>query len=130
MMFVEYNIHMKKLLLVLTPLLIWLSLFSGCKREKMLNIQLDNSDPLALAVDIEWAVVSDPYITFREEKAWTSKELGHGKKGDVLMVKGYAFSSENEKWVRFEDGFLPLKSVKIFSNKFQAMAASKEISGK
>jgi len=94
--------------------------FSSCKRDKSLNIELDNTEPLALAVDIEWAVISDPYVTFREVQEWTGKDSGHGKKGDVLQVKGYSYSSTNEKWVKFDNGYLPLKSVKIFTNKFQA----------
>ncbi|MCQ2584172.1 MAG: hypothetical protein MJ185_01165 [Treponema sp.] len=108
------NLFCAALLLILTVFL------SGCKRDKSLNIELDNSEPLALAVDIEWAVLSEPYVTFRDVQEWDGKESGHGKKGDVLQVKGYSYSSTNEKWVKFEKGYLPLKSVQIFTNKFQA----------
>ena len=95
-------------------------LFFSCSKNREKEIILADSDSLALAVDIEWAVISDPYVTFREEHEWESKETAHGKRGDVLQVKGTSYSTENEKWVKFSEGFLPAKSVKIFSNKFQA----------
>ncbi len=112
--FMRKNLFCFLLLFVLTVFL------AGCKRDKSLNIELDNSEPLALAVDIEWAVISEPYVTFRDVQEWNGKDSGHGKKGDVLQVKGYSYSSSNEKWVKFEKGYLPVKSVQIFSNKFQA----------
>lgn len=116
---------MRKTFLLLISIFICLTTLSSCKRDKALNINLDTSDPLALAVDIEWAVISEPYVIFRDVQEWNGKDLGRGKKGEVFKVLGYSYSSENEKWVKFEKGFLPLSNVKVFSNKFQAEKVSK-----
>lgn len=99
----------------------------SCTKKRSDEIVLDNSNPLAFAIDIEWAVIIDPYVTFRETHEWTSKDLGHGKKGEILQVIGYSYSSENEKWVKFENGFLPIKSVQVYSNRYQAAKVSKGI---
>ncbi|MCQ2572305.1 MAG: hypothetical protein MJ182_00235 [Treponema sp.] len=111
---------MRKQFLGAIFLLLLTVIFAGCKRDKSLSIELDNNEPLALAVDIEWAVISEPYVIFRSIQEWNGKDSGHGKKGEVLQVKGYSYSSTNEKWVKFEKGYLPLKSVQIFTNKYQA----------
>ncbi len=116
---------MRKSVSVLLCIFICIAGLTSCKREKSSNINLDNYDPLALAVDIEWAVISEPYVIFRDVQEWNGKDLGRGKKGEVLKVLGYSYSSENEKWVKFEKGYLPLKTVKVFSNKFQADKISK-----
>lgn len=127
---IGYNKYMRKNLFCAALLLILTVFLFGCKKDKSLIIELDNSEPLALAVDVEWAVISEPYVTFRHVQEWDGKESGHGKKGDVLQVKGYSYSSANEKWVKFEKGYLPLKSVQIFTNKYQADKVGKGYSEK
>lgn len=112
-------------------LFIFLTLpFCSCKGDKAPEITLDNSDPLALAVDVEWAVINEPYVTFRENQEWTAKDSGHGKRGEVLRVNGFSYSSEGEKWVKFDKGFLPYKSVLVFSNRFQAETSAKGMTEK
>ena len=54
------------LLLVLFSMLI----FSCAKKEDEI-IFLDNREPLALAPDVQWAVVNEPYVAFKENKEWT-----------------------------------------------------------
>lgn len=120
---------MKRLyfLIILTSIFL---LIVSCKKNRSETIILDSHDPLALAVDVEWAVVTDPYVTFHEDKEWNTKQNGHVKKGEVLKVTGYSYSSTNEKWVKFENGYLPLKSVSIYTNKFQAENASRSFEEK
>jgi len=99
----------------------------SCRKNRSDDITLDNSDSLSLAVDIEWAVINEPFVIFRESQEWDAKDVGHGKKGEILQITGYSWSSKNEKWVKFEKGFLPLKSVRVFSNRYQAANVSKEM---
>ncbi|MCF0241487.1 MAG: hypothetical protein HUK25_02565 [Treponema sp.] len=108
----------------------FLIVFQSCFLKKETEILLSDSDPLALSVDVEWAVVTDPYATFRVNKEWDSQDTGHVKKGTVLKVVGYSFSSEHEKWVKFEDGYLPQKSVVVYSNKYQADTEARKLETK
>ncbi|MCQ2597037.1 MAG: hypothetical protein MJ181_04240 [Treponema sp.] len=121
---------MRKTPLVLLFILSLSAFFYSCRDEKAAEITLDNSDPLALAVDVEWAVINEPYVAFRENQEWTGKDVAHGKRGEVLQVKGFSYSSEGEKWVKFEKGFLPSKSVLVFSNRFQAETSAKGMAEK
>ena len=114
---------MKKIVFLLCALV----LFSSCNIKKEKEIVLDNSDPLALAVDVQWALVTDPYATFKTDREWNSSDRGHAKKGEVLKVIGISLSSEKEKWIRFNEGYLPEKSVKVFSNKYQAEKAARDL---
>ena len=117
---------MKKLALVL---LLALSLV-GCNKKPVINddidkkdeteIILDNSEPLALAPDVQWAVVSEPYAAFKESKDWSASVIGHCRKGDVLQIKGKSFDSKNEVWYYFEQGWLHSSSVLVYSNRLRA----------
>lgn len=100
---------------------------ASCFLEKEKEIVLEDSDPLALAVDVQWAVVTDPYATFKADKEWNAKDRGHATKGEILKVIGVSISSEKEKWIRFNEGYLPAKSVSIYTNKYQAEKAAREL---
>lgn len=107
------------LLLVLFSMLI----FSCAKKEDEIII-LDNREPLALAPDVQWAVVNEPYVAFKENKEWTSSVTGHCRKGDVLQVKGKSVDSKKEVWYLFEEGWLPSASILVYSNRLKAQKVS------
>lgn len=107
------------LLLVLFSMLI----FSCAKKEDEI-IFLDNREPLALAPDVQWAVVNEPYVAFKENKEWTSSVTGHCRKGDVLQVKGKSVDSKKEVWYLFEEGWLPSVSILVYSNRLKAQKVS------
>lgn len=107
------------LLLVLFSMLI----FSCAKKEDEI-IFLDNREPLALAPDVQWAVVNEPYVAFKENKEWTSSVTGHCRKGDVLQVKGKSVDSKKEVWYLFEEGWLPSASILVYSNRLKAQKVS------
>lgn len=107
------------LLLVLFSMLI----FSCAKKEDEI-IFLDNREPLALAPDVQWAVVNEPYVAFKENKEWTSSITGHCRKGDVLQVKGKSVDSKKEVWYLFEEGWLPSASILVYSNRLKAQKVS------
>jgi len=116
---------MKKILVVL--ILACVALCSCSRNEK---IVFDSSDSLALAMDVNWAVVSDPYVAFRSEPGYENDVKEHGRMGDILMVRGkryYKQDGENVFWYNFDQGWLEENSIRVYDNKLKAETASKEL---
>lgn len=107
-------------------LLLFSFLIIGCAKKGETEIILDNSEPLALAPDVQWAVVSEPYAAFKESKDWSASVIGHCRKGDVLQVKGKSLDSKNEVWYYFEQGWLPSSSVLVYNNRLKAQKISNQ----
>ena len=99
--------------------------FSSCQKKTAEPIVFDNSHPLALAPDVEWAVVTEPYAVFRESDEWGGATAGHCRKGEILLVKGKAVDAAKDTWYYFEGGWLPQSCLSIFSNRYKAETASK-----
>ena len=99
--------------------------FSSCQKKTAEPIVFDNSHPLALAPDVEWAVVTEPYAVFRESDEWGGATAGHCRKGEILQVKGKAVDAAKDTWYYFEGGWLPQSCLSIFSNRYKAETASK-----
>lgn len=97
-------------------------IFSGCSKNRA--IIFDNSYPLAMAPDVEWAVVVDPYAAFRNFHSWESEVIGHCRCGDILQVSGISVNSDKESWYMFSSGWLPASAVDIYSNRLRAQSAS------
>lgn len=100
---------------------------SSCQKKTTEVIVFDNSHPLALAPDVEWAVVTEPYAVFRAEDEWTALTTGHCRKGEILQVKGKSVDAEKENWYFFEGGWLPQNCVSIFSNRYKAETVSNNL---
>ena len=109
---------MKKTLLVFLSLLSFFCI--SCKKDN--TIYFDESEPHSLTPDISWALVSEPYVAFRESADWSSEVKGHCRKNDILEVKGTSISSSGI-WYYFDGGWLPSSSVLIYSNRFKALTA-------
>ena len=103
------------------------SVFSSCKRKTNESIVFDNTHPLALAPDVEWAVVTEPYAVFRDTDEWGSSTGGHCRKGEILQVKGKSVDAAKENWYFFEGGWLPQNCVSIFSNRYKAQTVSNNL---
>lgn len=104
--------------------------FSSCSKKGSWEIELDTSDPLALAPDVEWAVVIAPYASFRKETSWASQSVGYCKQGECFPIQATSTISVEDKsqtWYRFEGGWLPESAVKIYANKFRAEKAAKSL---
>ncbi len=99
----------------------------ACSNKKEEVIVFDETYPLALAPDVTWAVVTDPYAAYKENAQWTSDVKGHCRKGVILQVLGKSTDSNNENWYYFEQGWLPANSVAIYSNRFKAQNASEKL---
>lgn len=112
---------------LLAPAFVLSLLFCSCGKNRTEEIALDNSDPLALAPDVRWALVGDPYAAFREETSWNSDAVGYCKLGDFFPIKASASvmgESGQETWYLFEDGWLPASAVSVYPNKFRAAKAA------
>ena len=118
---------MKKLILFVLCLssLILIS----CSKKDDEKIIFDNAQPLALAPDVSWAVVTDPYAAYREEYNWQSTVKGHCRKGDILQVLGRSLDSNNESWYLFEDGWLSSNCITVYSNRYKAKSVSDSLLG-
>ena len=106
-------------------ILILAGIFTGCSKKSEDIIVFDNSHPLALAPDVEWAVVTEPYAVFKDTDDWGAATAGHCRKGEILQVKGKSVDASKEIWYFFEDGWLPQSCVSIFSNRYKAETVSK-----
>lgn len=113
---------------VLFLLLITLLFFAtSCKKSKSEVIVFDNSEPLALAPDIQWALVTDPYAAFRQDKDWNSEIKSYCKRGEILQVKSYSFDKKKNNWYEFEQGWLSESAISIYSNRMKAVTAKKQL---
>jgi len=100
---------------------------SSCKKNDSEVIVFDDSHPLALAPDVEWAVVTEPYAVFKESDDWGAATAGHCRKGEILQVKGKSVDADKENWYFFEEGWLPQSCVSIFSNRYKAETVSNNL---
>ena len=116
-----------KSILALSAALFIAAVFTGCAKKSEEVIVFDNTHPLALAPDVEWAVVTEPYAVFRETDDWSAATEGHSRKGEILQVRGKAVDSNKENWYYFEGGWLPQSCVSIFSNRYKAETVSKNL---
>ncbi len=101
--------------------------FASCKKNNTETIVFDESHPLALAPDVEWAVVIEPYAVFKESDEWEAATAGHCRKGEVLQVMGKSVDEAKENWYFFEGGWLPQNCVSIFSNRYKAETVSNNL---
>ena len=114
--------------LILAALVYILSfLFVSCEKKGTETIVFDKTHPLALAPDVEWAVVIEPYAVFKESDEWGAATTGHCRKGEILQVKGKSVDAARETWYFFEGGWLPQNCVSIFSNRYKAQTVSNNL---
>ena len=95
--------------------------FVSCKKDK--SIHFDESEPLALAYDVSWALVVDSYAMFRAECAWDAEAAGYCRRGTVLKVVG-KFLSPDGNWYKFDGGWLPETAIEVYANKLKAQNAA------
>ncbi len=101
--------------------------FVSCNGKKEEVIEFDNSHPLALAPNVYWALVPDPYAAFTKDVGWNSETISHCRSGEILQVIGQASDSERVKWYHFNEGWLPETCLSIYSNRFKAETAASQI---
>ena len=112
----------------------------SCSRRTAVDIH--GSDSLALSPEVEWAVVSEPYVAFRNEAGYENHVVEHGRRGETMRILGKDFvRSENiigegktQKttvsyitWYKFEKGWLEESCVSVYDNKFKAEHAASSL---
>lgn len=118
-----------KLFLVFSVFFLILVLNTSCKDSKKNVIIFDDSEPLALAPDVQWALVIDPYAAFRESMDWESEIKSYCKKGEILQIISRSFDDKKNYWYKFEQGWLPESSINVYSNRMKAQTAKKTLKG-
>lgn len=121
--------NLRKVFFVVLAAISLSSLFS-CSKKIDNGIELDTSDPLATAPDVQWALIVVPYASFKKETSWDAQTAGYCKQGEcfpILARSVFTVDGETENWYRFEEGWLPENMVKIYANKFRAEKAAKSL---
>lgn len=121
------DLQLNRIIIFLLGLLLLFNVFSSCNLKKEEFIEFDNSHPLALAPDISWAVVTEPYVAYKVNIGWDSNAEGHCRKGDILQVYGRSLDNNKEIWFLFENGWLPATSLTVFDNRYKAESFAKKI---
>ena len=117
----------KSLFLVSICFLACSSLFTGCKKNKEEVIIFDNEEPLSLAPDIEWALITAPYAAYRSEIDWNSPVVNHCRRGEILQVHAKSIDKEKTVWYKFEEGWLPESCLSIYANRYKAKTAAESL---
>ena len=119
-------IHIKRSVIVLILILLPTILISCSKKQEEV-IVFDSSEPLSLAPDIEWALITDPYAAYKENMEWNAEVTGHCRRGEILMVYAKSMDKEKTVWYKFEEGWLPEKCLKIYTNRYKAQTAAENL---
>lgn len=101
--------------------------FGSCKKNKDDVIVFDQTHPLSLAPDVEWALVTDPYATYRKEIDWNAEITGHCRRGEILQVFAKSIDKEKNIWYKFENGWLPQNCLSIYTNRYKAQTAAENL---
>jgi hypothetical protein len=101
----------------------------SCARNKNAPLINTDSDIEAMRYGVLWAVITEPYASFRETSNEASLVSAHGRRGDVERVVSRALiaAGQNKKpvvWYGFSKGWLNETSVIIYSNKLKAQKAA------
>ena len=112
--------------LLLFSLLISLSITS-CNKKKEEVIEFNETHPLSLAPDVEWALITDPYAAYRKDIEWNAEVTNHCRRGDILQVYAKSIDKQKTVWYKFEEGWLPETCLSIYSNRYKAQTAAENL---
>ena len=99
-------------------------IISSCKKNKEEVISFNESHPLSLAPDVEWALITDPYAAYRSDIEWNADVTNHCRRGDILQVYAKSIDKQKTVWYKFEEGWLPETCLTIYSNRYKAQTAA------
>ncbi len=95
-----------------------LFIFFSCAKEEYVPIDVSTTESLAMSA--QWAVITNPYVSYMEESDSNAVIVSYGRIGDVIEVKGASIDNNNVLWYKFDGGWLAQDDVQIFANKLQA----------
>jgi hypothetical protein len=104
--------------------------FSSCTKNKTSNISFEQIPQISIGE--KWAVISSPYIAYKETPTSSANIIAHGRRGDIHQILGKKIEvSENLKektiWYKLPDGWIEESSIYIYNNQFQAQTSAKKI---
>lgn len=99
--------------------------FTSCYKKADDVIDVSDAVPLSLAPDVTWAVISDPYAAYKDDKSWDAETNGYCRKGDILKVDGKSSDETGVEWYKFKDGWLPASSLSVYNNRYKAQSVAK-----
>lgn len=106
-----------------------LIVLSSCRTRK--NFTIVPHDPMKLVPGVQWAVVIQPYVAFREDADVESKVMEHGRKGDFFCITGKKYVKDAKSvsvvWYSFDQGWLKDDEIAVYDNEYKARTASKQI---
>lgn len=98
---------------------------TSCYKKSDEIIDVSDAVPLSLAPDVTWAVISDPYAAFKDDKSWDAETNGYCRKGDILKVDGKSTDETGTIWYKFANGWLPASSLSVYNNRYKAQSVAK-----
>ena len=106
-----------------------LFLSSCTKKDGLENIILPRDT--AITNSMQYAVIIEPYVSFRDKPSDDGITSGHARSGEVFSVEAIKSEMKNGKqvlWVNLKDaGWLTSSSVRLYSTKEKAVTASKKL---
>jgi hypothetical protein len=99
---------------------------SSCGKNS--NLPEINPDDENLHYGVLWAVINEPYASFRAEPDLNAAAISYGRTGDVERITKrrivVAGGAKSVMWYGFEKGWLPETSVITYTNKMRAQKAA------
>lgn len=108
-------------------------LFFSCNKRSSIDVNV--VDEAAIAPDVQWALVSVPYVSFMKEPSYASDVVSHERSGAVLPVVGkktckvVRYEDDEKKahpiveylvWYKFSQGWLESTQITLFDTKLKA----------
>ena len=113
--------------------LFWLCFcFSSCLQQKEEPL-IDISAAEAVVPGERWALIIEPYAAYRIKPSFSASVSAHGRQGDIEKVSGTFIDTDSVSdehgilWYCFSSGWLPEKTVRVYSNKLKAEFAAGKI---
>ncbi len=110
--------------------LVLLCLACSCSKNK--GIDNASLNQTSLVPGVEWAVVQDPYVAFKENPGFEENVVSHARRGEIFEVMGKTTittgkgnSKRSDTWYKFEPGWLEANVVMIYNNKLKAEREAK-----
>lgn len=121
----------KKIFFAVFLFFLCLSLSSCFRRQEEPLIDISAAE--SLVPGEQWALIIEPYAAYRIKPSFTAGISAHGRQGDIEKVSGTFIdvdSASRERamlWYCFPSGWLPEKTVRVYSNKLKAEFAAGKI---
>ena len=123
-------IRLPNLRLLLFIFFITIFLLTSCtKKNEIEKIVLPQDT--AIAYSMRYAVIIEPYVSFRDKPSDDGITSSHARSGEVFVVEAIKAEMKNGKqilWINLKDaGWLTSSSVRLYATKEKASTAAKKL---